>query len=268
MAVHTIDDFSVFSVGGTSYLTDIDSATFEYDEEQIDASSIVRFGQSPNGVKLGGKVQATVFGNGTNPDRISHLDVTAFTMGGTNYLSILRSLTFAGSFSNKRTAGIGAWWRTHRTSGKHYTFTLEMDLDDDTLSTLLVAFHSSTYANRDSTISFTLNAIVYTVACRVKSISQPMRRDDLQTVSITLEGKDPGSGAYPAAPTTSTTLFTKALNDAKTLLACAFTSKAADGAAVTGYLAWDSFSMRIEDDNVVRIDYSWLFSGTISVSAT
>ena len=114
----------------------------------------------------------------------------------------------------------------------------------------------------------TQNSDVITVPSRFKTVSVKGQRDDLQVLSISAEGRDPGSSLYPTSPTTTSNLLRLSLNDPFTPVAGTFTSKSVNGFSATGNWLFDSMNFEVADDQMVKTNYTWVSTGTITASAT
>lgn len=266
--IHDIGDISVYTLGGIDLLGVFESVTYSVEETQQEGSIMSRDGETPQGTKLAGRLDTGLMSTISAPDRVSHLDLSGFTVGGTDYLAVLRSLKFSGSFQQRLRAGVGAWWKRPQNSKKAYKASVSLDCDDSVLSALMIAMSSTTYADRNKTLSFVLNGVTITLPTRMSRVEHTGQRDDLQMVTVDLVGRSPDSGSYPAAPTGTSTLLEKAFNAFQTELAFTFTSKAASGHSVTGNCIFNSFEFSVEDEQLVLNRYVFDTFGAPTSSAT
>lgn len=265
---HDVGDIAVYTIAGQNLLAYFEEVSYTVEETQVNGSSVLRDGESPNGTKLNAKISTTLLSTYASPDRVSHLMLSTYTMGGTSYLGVLKSIEVSGKFTAKKRAGVGAWWTRPQNVTKTYSFAVELDCDDTVAAAIMVKMHSTVPTDRDMVISLTLNSVPVTIPARMQQVEHGAKRDDLQTLKITLEGKDPGTGAYPTAPTDTTGLLDLAFNGFQAPLAFTYASHATAGFQTTGQMIVSSFSFKIEDEALVKNQYTFDSYGTVTAAAT
>jgi hypothetical protein len=266
--VHDTGDISVVTFGGVALLGLFDDVTYSVDETQVDGSALSRFGKCAQGTKLSGNFDCKVMDSKTSPTRVSHLDLTVFSLGGTDYLAVVRSISLKESFEGKQKAGLGSLFKRPQNIRKDFSAEIELDCADGTASAIMALMHSATASDRNVALSFTLNSIATTIPMRIQKVSHKGSRNDLQTLAISLMGRDPGASAYPTAPTGTTSLYEKFLNDFRTELSFTYTSKTSSGFSVTGNCIPASLAVEIQDEALLYYSYSFDSVGTVTNSAT
>ena len=264
MSTHITGDLSVWSVGGGSLLATVASVSAEFTEKQVDGSSIARLGKSNQGTKISGAISTSVMSTIAAPDRVSHLDLTSASLNGNPYLGDLASLTFKGTMENKMRAGVGAMFERPVVTKKDYSASVELDATLATTSQIAVAMLSANYSARDVALALVLNGVAVSLPMRMSKLVHKFERDDLQRLALDLTGKDPGTGAYPTAPTASGSLLERALNDPTSPLAFTLTSHATEGVRYEGSMVFTDFSFAVKDGELVTTDYSWMTTGTVT----
>jgi hypothetical protein len=266
--VHDVGDISVYTVGGVALVGLFEEVTYSVDETQVDGSAMARLGKCAQGTKLKGHFDCKLMSTKSSPTRVSHLDLSVFTLGGTDYLAVVRSISLKGTYEAKAKAGLGSLFMRPQNVKKDYSADVELDCADGTASALMTLMHSATASDRNVALSFTLNGIANTIPMRIQKIAHKGSRNDLQVLSVSLMGRDPGSSAYPTAPTGTTTLLEKFYNDFRTELAFTYTSKTASGFSVTGNCIPASFEISIQDEALEYENYAFDSVGTVTNAAT
>lgn len=264
---HVIGDISVFSAGGVSLLGIVEDVAFDITEDQKDVSLTNRFRSSAQGLKLDATIKATIMSTLSAPDRVSHLNLTALSLGD-SLLGVVTRLKFSSNMEKLTKAGVGSWWKEHQIVGGDFMAEVEIEGTTDTFAPYIADAVSLTGADRNATLDFTLNAIAYTLPMRMETIGFGTNRRGFQVLKIALKGRDPDTGTYPTAPVGTTSIVEKAINDPATVLAYSFTSKAADGFTLAGNMVWDSMEFEVVDGEIVNIQYNWSNTGTPTAGAT
>jgi hypothetical protein len=260
---------AVLSVAGADILADFNSVTLSIESNLVNGAKSTRRGQTPQMTKKSGRIEVAVEDMISNPDRVSHLDLTAISIDGTSRLGDVRSVDLGVRYTSQMTAGAGELWTKPQNITKDFAITVELDAEDGIASALFIDSASSTYAHGNFAFTFTLNSVTVTIPCRLQSVSLAAQRDDLQRITLTLQGRDPGTGDFPSAPTGTSSILEKALNDFFTPVAIDFHSKSGTGGVdVSGNAIWESFNVRIEDEQLVAVNYALINDGAWTVIAT
>lgn len=259
-----IGDISIFSVNSVNLLADINNVTFTIDENQADGSAVARAGMTMVGTKLSGTIATEILSTTSSPDRVTHLNLTVFTIGGVDYLGEVRSIDFQGTFTQVQQAGAGEWFTKPQNVKKDYSATVEIDVTSTYAEDFMTLMASTTGTDRNVVLSLTVNAVAYTLPMRLKTVALGAQRDDLQRLTLTLTGHDPGSSNYPTAPTGTVGLLAQAFNAPFAEMAFEFESKAANGVNLAGNCVFQSFGFRIEDDALVTTNYTFSTYGAVT----
>lgn len=264
---HVIGDISVFSAGGASLLGIVEDVSFDIKEDQKDVSLTNRFRSSAQGLKMDATIKATIMDTVGAPVRVSHLNLTALTLGD-NILGVVSRLKFSASMEKLTKAGVGAVWKSHQVVGGDFMAEVEMEGTTDTFAPFIADAVSTTLADRNAILAFTLNAVAFEIPMRVESVGFGTNRRGFQVLKIALKGRDPDTGTYPTGPAGTTSLVQKAINDPATELVYAFTSKSADGFTLGGNMIWESMEFEVVDGEIVNLQYGWVNTGTPTAGAT
>lgn len=264
-----VGTLSLLSLGGNDFLADLEDATLEIGPDMTKRiDSITRAGQAEGTTKRGCHFEISLLSTKSTPERVSHLDLTAFTIGGTDYIANLESLDFSGSYEQKDKPAAGQLWQVKQNVTKKYTASVNLAIPDTGGMPLLVNQTSATLSNQNAALAFTLNGNAFSFAMRSVKVSAPWQRDGLQMVTVDFVGRDPGTGAFPSAPTGTTGLLQLALNAFKTPLAFDFISHATEGYELSGNVIYSGFSFQIKDGELVPVKYSFDSTGTVVGAAT
>lgn len=258
---------TVFSAGGTSLLDSCDGVTIKVSPASAEGKPVSRLGKSPQLVKKSFEISTAAMSNVTGINRVTNLNLSALTVGGTDYLAHVDGISLTGSFEHKEGSARGDLWSKSEVVAKDYTGTLNLLIPTAGLVALQTLAVSSTVADSYSTLSFTINGVATTLPIMFGSYTHMATVDDLQKIQIEWSGRDPLTGAYPTAPTGTSSLLTKAFNDSRTELAFAFTPAAVNATqgAWSGNMTWSSFSYSVTSDDVVKTEYSWKGFGAPTV---
>lgn len=269
-SIQDIGSLSALDLASSSFLADFQSATVSVDDDTVRNDALTRGGQSVQTTKRGVTFDVDLLStlSGSDPERVSHLHLSALTVGGTNYLTDLEGGTIEISYEQKKKPGAGSLWHYPQNVTKHIRATLKIGVPATGGVPLMVNQFSATLTTQNAALSFTLNSVTTTITMRVVKVSQPFERDGLQIFEVTLEGRDPGTGAWPSAPTGTTTLLEKAFNDFKTAIAFNFTSHATEGYNLAGNMVFASVNINIQDGDLVATKYQFKSQGTITATAT
>jgi hypothetical protein len=271
MAVEVFDGtLNTFSVGGNAQLEYLENATMSIDANIQEGASVLYGGSNVQETKRSGRIDCSLFSDVSTGIRVSHLDLSAASLVRTgpttvNLLSpnILSSLEFNIRMSHQMKAGIGEKFAYPVVTGR--TFSASMDLDIETTAgpTLLVDMLSTTYAHRDHTLSFTVNGVVIALPVRIVNAGIPFEHAGKQRFTLQL-GDRSGISGSTITPSGTTSLLEKALNAYKTALAFSFQGASAASIALSGNMVWDSYSLRIQDGQLVPSSMSFQTQGTVT----
>jgi hypothetical protein len=114
------------------------------------------------------------------------------------------------------------------------------------------------------TFTITIDGVTVTIPMQVASMTHTINQNQEQVISLSMNGVDPGTGAYPTAPTGTTSLLEKMFNAYNTVLACVLTTAAAGaGQTYSGNFIFTDFGFSFNDSEIIMIDYTLASRGTI-----
>lgn len=263
-------DMSVFSVNSVDLLALLKDCSIKTNFDIIDGKPITRMGKSAHQVKKGAVIDYTNFSTVSQPQRVTNINVTAMSIAGTDYIGTCRSGTFSGSYTHVEGSGIGDIWKAPYVTEKDYRFSGEFQVVDSATANIWQNNADEIFANNltsgNITLSFTINSITFTLPCSISSAEWKGAEGGLQTVSLELMGRSPDSGAYPTAPTGTTTLLEKALNAPGTALAFSSTntSNVSYDVNIACNAIIQAFSIEFADAALVLEKYTWASTGTVT----
>lgn len=257
-----------FSVGGSSQLEFLDSAELTFDEITANSAPASRFGGNTQTIGKNGRIRASLKSDRSTAIRVSHLDLSAASLGSVNLLSpnILGSLTFNIGYEHIMTPSTGDLWDIPEVADGNLSATLLLTIDTTATPGPLLAFFSDEagYADQNLTLDYTLNAVQYQTPMRITGVSIPVAKAGRQEYTLTLSDRSARSGVT-LLPSGTTSLWEKALNDPKTALAFDFRNAALAGIRLQGNMVWASAAMTIEKGGgVVLAEYEWLVQGAVT----
>lgn len=264
-------DLSLATVGGVALASAGYTVDLLVENDGQDAGLITRLGKNTQPVKQSGTLTVSLNSILSGSDRVSHLNVSAFTIGGTSYLNVLKSYNLSGSFDHEMQAGIGEKYAKPQVVAKDYAINASLNVENTDSFTLLGLMGGSDFSNIDQVVSATINSVAITVPMNIQSVGLALNRAALQELALSFVGADPGTGDYPTAPTGTTTILEKALNSATSEFAFAFQnvlSGNTNGVNVSGNCVFDSFTVETSDGNLVSETYTFKTYGTITTAAS
>jgi hypothetical protein len=262
---------SIFTVAGVAMVGAGNKFDFTVSAEKADAGLIARLGKHSQPVKASGKLMVDLNSVASGSTRVSHMNVSAFTIAGTDRLAILKSFSISGTFDKVAQAGVGEKYAKPQVVAKDYQVSIELDVTTGVVKAMMDKLTGSDFTGHATTVSITLNGVTLTFAMNLNEGTLSSQRYSLQSLQLSFDGADPGAGNYPAAPTGATTILEKALNAATTEMAFSFqNAQSADsgGIAASGNVVFDSFSIKIADGQLVEESYGFETYGTITIAAS
>lgn len=260
-------DVSVFSIAGSSVLGTFPDATITIDNENRDGSVVGRRGRSPVPTKRGASLSINLM-SGSAIDWVSHLDVSAFTIGGTDLSDYLRggSLDIRNGF--QESSAVSDLWKVPQWTSKDYTARVTLQIPDASEFAITGDMDDTNMADMDVALSITINSVTITIPMLITSHAWSTSSDGLQLIELLLEGQDPLTGDYPTAPTGTTTLLEKALNAAGTAVAISASTKSANGSNYAFNAVIESASFSWNDGELIPVQYNFLATGAVAISTT
>lgn len=264
-------NISLFTVGGIALASSGYTFGATVTSDTVDAGLVTRLGKYNQPVKQGLALSIERNGIVSGAERVSHLNVSAFTIGGTSYLALLKDLNLSGSFDTEMQAGIGEKFQKPQVVAKDYSITASLNVASGTALALANMVGGADFASSDQTLSFTIDSVVITIPMNLITFDLGIQRAGLQSISLTFQGADPGAGAYPAAPTGTTSLLEQLLNTPTAELAFSLQNVASgdvNGVRLTGNCVAESFSIQTSDGQLVSETYQFQSYGTVTTAAS
>jgi len=264
-------DIGLFTTGGIALASTGTQFSFEIANEKQDAGLVSRLGKNSQPVKAAGKLSVSLNSVISGSNRVSHSNVTAFTIGGTNYLPVLKSYSLSGSYEHRMQAAIGDKYVKPQVVAKDYQIAVALDVQNVDSYTLMNLMGGTDFTNVAKAVSITINSVAITIASNLNQGTVKAQRYDLQELALSFDGADPSTGAFPAAPTGTTTILEKALNAPTTEIAFAFQNAVAgntNGMNARGNCGFESFSFEVQDGQLVNETYNFATYGAITIAAS
>ena len=264
-------NFGLFTTGGILLAPSGTQFSFELANEKQDAGLVARLGKNSQPVKAAGKLSVSLNPVVSGSERVSHGNVSVFTIGGVSYLNVLKSYSLSGSYEHWMQAGVGEKYVKPQVVAKDYQIAVALDIESTDSYTLMNLMGGADFTNVDQTVSITINSIAITIAGNLNQGTVKAQRYDLQELSLSFDGADPGAGSYPAAPTATATILEKALNAPTTELAFAFqNAQSGDvtGMNASGYAVFESFSIEVQDGQLISETYNFATYGSVTIAAS
>jgi len=249
-------DVSVFSLGGTSVLGTAKNATLE--ESQTTESSRVlnqRY-QTECVVKRSWKLNASLRKFNSAACRTG-LDVSVYTIGGTDYLGDLDSLEISITTEDKDGSGIADEWMSPQAVGTRHEITGKLKIQSTATSTLM-ALAAGSIASLDVTVAITIGGVLTaTMPMMLQMASHSWAEGDIQMIDVKFVPR----GAPSGTPT----------GDALVISAFTGTGLAAI-AATTGAQTYagnaliSSARISAQNGQIISLDYEFKGLGALTVS--
>lgn len=264
-----------FSLNASSQLTVLKDVKFSCPADLVEGKSLTDPGENEQAVKQEVIVATTMQSYvSSGPERVANVDVSAFTIGGTNFLGYLMGYRFSASHKMVELGGVSNYWKYTLPTTKQYSAEVQLSIPDSTtanaIRTFLGGFMNATIgtaiAARRFATSITINGIEVALTTLAQDAQWSGEDGGVQILTLPLKGYYP-STTYPTAPTGTTTILEKALNARQTALAGVFTPKSSNSGSFAGDLVIDTFGFRVQDKAVVETDYSWRSHGVWAYTA-
>lgn len=264
----TIHDMTAFTLGG-SFLSTFTGGTITIEGQEDEGATATSKSGVPETVKKSATIDCVIIDNVGGARRLTNLEVSAFTVGGTAYVASLVSGTInIGYVQDSDVSGEADLWsyaQNIRLGDVSIDATLKVE--GGGAPTLSVLAASSTLADTVVDVTVTINAISVTMPMRISRVSHSIQRDGVQEMQVTLKLRDDGDTNIPNAPTGTTSLMEKAFNAYKTALACVVTTDAVgQGITYSGNFIFNSFSVQFENSAIIKYNMQFINQGTVTVA--
>jgi hypothetical protein len=196
--------------------------------------------------------------------QIGALDVTALTIGGTNYLGSCTSLGLDVRNTFVPAEGISDEWETLVFTGQSITGRATLNVPLTIARAIITSAFSTTLSDTNVSLSFTLNSITVTVPVMIGDLSWGVVMGAEQLLNITF-----GERGAVSAPAGTTTLLEKVLNAPGTSQTLALQTKASTGGVVFGgEFVPVQYSLGIERGALISESYTYNSTGAVTEGAS
>ncbi len=270
-------DIAVYTLDGASQLGIMKGVGYTIQLDDADTTTVARAGKRRQSVKKSATITSGFMSplSGDAALVSTNLAVSAFTVGGVDYLAYLRGGSVKGSFDVREVSGVAAPFKFPQIFGKDYSADITLILPvagasqvPNSARVLGVLVHDPDLTDQDLsrvTMTVTIDGTAITIPMQVMSLKHDVNGQQEQIITLSLAGNDPGTGAYPTAPTGSTSLLEKFFNAYNTALAVVLTTGAvASGETYSGNFIVTDFGFSFNDAEVIMIDYTLSSQGTVT----
>ena len=259
-------DLTTYTVGGTSLIDSMSDSVLTVNAGHDEGKGMARVHESPQLVVKGFSLEATTMSNVSGVGRVTNLNLTAFTVGGTAYLATVDSVSLNGTMAHAEGKGAGDFWEFPNVVSAGFSGKARLKVPAADLNALDALAADQTVAGNYVAISATLNGVVLTIPVALTMFTRETPIDDIQYFSIDFVGRDPLTGTYPTAPTGTTSLLEKAIVQPRTALAFSF-KPSSDAGTYSGNLVWSGWDFSVNNTGVVRTKYSFKGAGQLVYTA-
>lgn len=261
-------DLSVFTLGGASQLDYTMRAQMVTDPTLDDGSAVTSGGERAEVVKRGFSIECSLLSTGSvnTASRACNLDLSAFSIGGVDYISYVKGGSFNGSYPCFDSSGAGDVWKWMQTEANRTKVTVTVDLliprataTANALRVLGALIDTNDAEDALVALSFALNGVTVALGVTIGNVTMEQARGGGAFLfRVTLEGRAPVSGDFITSPAGTTSLFEKFCNAPATGLAFGFTpfgtvsyGRGWTGDGTSHGVAWESFNFSWEDGKIV-----------------
>jgi hypothetical protein len=258
-------DVSVLTVNAVDYTPLVSTVSLTKNVATAEGQAISRKYNNPQAVKNSWSLAFTARNTKTAPFRVTNLDLTGHSIGGSAFVADTESLTI----NVNAVHAMGDACQDGHAYPVYTGSTIDGSavLKVPTTSVPLMAALDAP-GDADLAFTFTLNGVQVTFPVIITSVAHNASVGQVQMVNVSFVGQDPLTGNHPSAPTGTTTILEKVLNAPQTAIPIAFTSKASGGVAYTGNALIQSYSVNISNSAVVEESMTWAGVGAPTDAAT
>jgi hypothetical protein len=259
-------DLSVYSIDAVPQLAFVREASISIEHETADGAPVTRIYESDQIVGSSARMRASLMSVLTGSTKVNNLDVSAFSVGGTDLAANLLSGSLNVEWQHVEAKAVGTRWAYPVCVGKTISMDAEMKVPAVAGAGLALLMDGTT-ADLEVAASVTINGVPVTFAGLLKSLEHTIPQRDMQRHRVQITGRSPDTGAFPAAPAGNSSLLEKFLN---TLAAQAFvfTTKASGGATYTGNMLPLSYRLSWANNQILLAECEWAVQGTLGIAAT
>lgn len=266
-------ELGTFTVASIAMKADITDVEMGLQAQEDDGRGIAWDGESPNAVKQVATFRTTAMSNYSSPTRVANVDISAFTLGGTNYLAYLRGGSFRGSWQmSDELGGVTDYWISKVPVIQQFGATVELSIPNGTTANAVRSIIggmmdptiATAISGRNVALSITINGVAITLPMFIQNGVIRLGGPNTQKVILTLSGRSDGSSTYPVAPTGTTSLLEKTINSYATPQSFTFTPKATNSSVFTGEIVPTSFGFDFNDAAIIKTSYEWQSHGVVT----
>lgn len=261
----------MFSVGGTSLLDVLTSATLESNNATDEGATATSKANSPQLVKKSATLTFDLVANSSGGGaRATNLDVSALTIGGTAYVASLQNATLSiGYVSDSDVSGEADKWAFPQNIRLgDVTIDGTLKIEASAAPGIIAIGLSATLTDAVADVTLTVNGVPYTMPMIIEKVGHMVKRDNVQECQVTLKLRDDGYTNIPNAPTGTTSIIEKALNAYTTALALSWTTKASGGLTYSGNFIFNSVTLTTSNSSVISLAVTMSSQGTITAAPT
>lgn len=264
MARLTGVDVSVFDVGGVSVLADLSQAEVVSSTQFADVTPVILAGESRAAVKQSVRITNGLMSSKPGGTKVTHLDVSALSLAGLDYRTVVEQGVFEGRMEIEDGSGIGDEWEWPVIVRKDYRARLEL-MVDSAGSIALVGKAFGALAGKDVGFSVTINGVVVAVPMALARFEHIVSAGKRQKWRVDLVGSSVVGSAYPTAPVGSGSLLAHAFNSPGASLAVVVDAGVGQPVLSGGYLI-KKFGFRFGRGSVVDSTYDFVSQGAVVLS--
>lgn len=267
-------DLQVFSAGALDLLASCRNVTLRANNESVDTSRVLQFGANRQTAKKRAELnfeRLSPTAAAPTTQVVGSLDVSALTIDGTSYRAAMESCSMSGSFVTQDTPESGMFvWPQHTQKDYSMNGVFVLPYAAANMFRDMAAELISTDPGESLMVFvITIDGVTVTIPMHLDSFELSAPVAEFQKVNLQMSGKAPLTGAYPTGPTGTTTLLEKYLNAPNASLAGIFTNgvtgAASQGAKWSGNVIPGAFSFSVENQGLVRENYTLLSQGAYNI---
>ena len=258
-------EINVFELAGVDLLSDLQSFTLKVDNTELDTSVLTQYAGRAQAGASQLTLDCTVFSQ-TSPcsQKVTGLNLTAFSWGGTSYATTFKSLNFTLDATTDDVSAAADVWMSTQTVGFTLSSDFEIMVPTGTSHALFANLNTSAATKNNIVLTFTISGTTITFPCSIMSVEYGNQGKVVTTIKVSAKGHPACTGDFPTAPTSSSSLLTGFLVDPMTAVNFEFSSNATSGEIVDVNMSLRSLSFSIERNAIVSTSYSLMSVGAPS----
>lgn len=264
---YTRADVSVYSLGGSSKLGELQSFDINTEFTEQDGRTLTQRHQSTNNTKRRNTFSARHYFN--DASRPSNLDVTLFQIGSDQLQTKMRSGSIRATTTAPRGDAVADPDEFLNADGTDVEVTglfMVSNSADAVIIEKLMDGNIRTAA--EATVSITVNGQAFVCPMKVRSCRQTFQVGDVQTYELTLTMKaTTATNGGITANFSGRTIWASILTGTA-VVAVAITTKASGGLSIAGNALITSASLDISNDALINDNYEFQMQGTPTVTVT